>query len=185
MKRSLPTAQARGRASAGPHAGSIPPPVERETPSQHVISVAQATTGAAASVFAAQLVAALVAEGIAVAALVTTDDVHADAQAALAALVDAGARDSAWVRIPRDAAKAALARALVRFAPDAWVVVLGNALPILYHPLFCALVSTPHSTHLPDARVLAPLTELQVSAPTAKLASEIAKLLVQRVREAG
>ncbi|HEX2677496.1 MAG TPA: hypothetical protein VHM19_12670 [Polyangiales bacterium] len=142
-----------------------------------VIAIGQATVGPAASEFTVQLVRAMVAEQLDVSVLITTEDASADAQSVLSALVDAGAHDSTWLRVPHDAPKPALERALGRFSKDQWVIVLGNVLPIFYRPLFCALVSAPRSTDIPEARRIAPHADLQVSSPSEKLAVEIAKLI--------
>jgi hypothetical protein len=172
-KRALPSAHGRERAAGD----SVIPPAERAPLEQRVVAIAQATFGDAAAQFAVELVRAMLAEGLPVAALVTSDDPNADAQAVLSALHDAGARDTAWVRLPRDAPKPALERALARFAADDWLVVLGNTLPLFFRPLLCALVSAPRATHVPDAQRLARYAELQVTTPSPKLAAELAALI--------
>lgn len=178
MKRVLPTAHAREheRRSRSVHP-SPAPQSEREPLAGNVIAIAQATTGRAAMDFAAEVVRALIAEGEAVTALVATEDAAADAQAAMSLLMEAGAQATAWVRVPHEARKPELASALERFATQgAWVVVLGNVLPLYYRPLLCVLISAPRSTHLPDAARLAAFADLQATAPSSSLATEVARL---------
>jgi hypothetical protein len=175
VKRALPTA--RGRTSSRAPQRSVPPSAERSSLAQPVIALAQATLGSAAAELAVELVRALVAEGVAVSALVTTDDPSADAQRVLSQLHDAGARDTAWVRLSHAADKVELERALERFAKDQWLVVVGNTLPLYFRSELCVLVTAPHATHLSDAQRIAQYAHLQASAPTPKLAHELAKLI--------
>jgi hypothetical protein len=58
--------------------------------------------------------------------------------------------------------------------------VVGNVLPAVYQPLFCVVVSAARATHLPDSRRLRVLADLELSAPSAQMAGELAKLIARR-----
>lgn len=178
MRRSLPTAGKHARNYNAP-----PSPVERKDPGVPVIAIAQATSGNTGVKLAAELVKALVAEGLAVNALVTADDPSADAQSALTQLAAAGAKHVSVVRTAREHPELALAPALLHFATDELLVVLGNSLPFVYRPFFCIVVNPPRTTHLPEAQALRVRADLEVPAPAEALVLELAKLLARRHRQ--
>jgi hypothetical protein len=193
MKRGLPTVPGdgpprpeRGRTYSGSHA----PPAERVELEQKVIAVAHLNQGAAASRLAVQLCAAWVREGAPVSALVSIDNPagKAEAEAALAHMIEAGARQAVLVRKPDRDARAAVTHALEQLtgdgpaAPDqpaTWIVALGNTLPQLFRPYFTVVV-TGHRRNLTGAEPLVLQAQLEVTAPGEELATLLARRLLMR-----
>jgi hypothetical protein len=195
MKRGLPTVPGggpprpeRGRAHASGHA----PLAERTELEQKVIAVAHLNQGAAASRLAVQLCAAWVREGAPVSALVSIDSPAgaAEAEAALAHMIEAGARQAVLVRKPERDARAAVAHALEQLtgdraapeeqpAPTPWIVALGNTLPQLFRPYFTVVV-TGHRRNLTGAEPLVLQAQLEVTAPGEELATLLARRLLMR-----
>jgi hypothetical protein len=193
MKRGLPTVPGdgpprpeRGRAHAGSHA----PLAERGELEQKVIAVAHLNQGAAASRLAVQLCAAWVREGAPVSALVSIDNPagKAEAEAALAHMIEAGARQAVLVRKPDRDARTAVSHALEQLTgdgaespdqPATWIVALGNTLPQLFRPYFTVVV-TGHRRNLTGAEPLVLQAQLEVTAPGEELATLLARRLLMR-----
>ena len=190
MKRTLPTlpgnaparpgrghgdGRGRGRGSDHPI-----PPQERPPLDQQVIAIAHHQQPSAAHKLAVQLCAALVREGVEVAALVSIDAPAgaADAQVALAELIEAGARQATMLRRPDKEAAEAVQRALAQLAGSRFVLALGNTLPQLFRPYFTVVV-TGHRRMLADAGPLVLQAELEVTAPS----EELATLLARRIQQ--
>ena len=185
MKRSLPTVP--GNRAGRQHAGrdrhvhwgaERAHAAEREELERPVIAVAHVGQSAAAARLAVQLCAAFVREAVPVGGLITVDSGAAapEAQAAQAAMLEAGAREAVLVRKPETDARAALAHALDQLPATEWVVALGNALPQLYHPYFTVVVTGARRT-LTAVEPLVLLAELEVSAPGDELATLLARRL--------
>ena len=195
MKRTLPTLPGnafgpapafRGGAPARPGRGRARgsdrpvPPHERPQLEQPVIAIAHLHQGAIASKLAVQLCAALRREGVEVSALVSIDNPAGapEAQAALSALIEAGARQAIMLRKPDKDAAEAVQRALAQLAGARFILALGNTLPQLFKPYFTVVV-TGHRRVLADADPLVLQAELEVTAP----GEELATLLARRIQQ--
>jgi hypothetical protein len=177
VKRSLPSAGKHGRGQ------SSPAPARERAPLAHpVIAIAQATVGDVGTKLAAALVSALVHEGVTVNVLVTADDPNADTHSAMRELLPSGAARVSIVQVPREHPERVLQDAVDHFPDDALLVVLGNALPALFHPAFCVVVSAARTTHLPQAQRLRILADLELTSPSDTMVTELAKLLAHRYR---
>jgi hypothetical protein len=154
------------------------PPAERAVLDLPLIAVAHINQGAAAGRLATQLCAAFVREGVEVSALVSIDSPAsaAEAESALATMLEAGARQTVLVRKPERDAQSALAHALEQLAGAQWIVALGNALPQLFRPYFTVVV-TGHRRALTGVEPLVLQAELEVTAPGDELATLLARRL--------
>jgi hypothetical protein len=189
VKRSLPTLPA-GRAQGRGHghnqhdrnawrtAERAVPLAERSALDLPLIAVAHVNQAAAAARLATQLCAAFVREGVAVSALVTIDSTASapEAEAALATMLEAGARQTVLLRKPERDAQAALTHALEQLAGSEWIVAFGNTLPQLFRPYFTVVV-TGHRRALTGAEPLVLQAELEVTAPGDELATLLARRL--------
>ncbi|HEX7479891.1 MAG TPA: hypothetical protein VF331_18965 [Polyangiales bacterium] len=178
-KQRLPTL-AGGKHARRPETKRKPfvPRAERAPASRFVVAVVPGVLGDAPALFAAQLLAAFTELGVPTAALVTHDDAFAahEAEAALAQLLQAGARQSTLVRALGTDARTELGRALEAVPPTQLLLALGHALPMTYRVAFCVLVTGPH----PAASAEAAAADLVLASPTPRLASDLARVLSGR-----
>jgi len=193
VKRSLPTlptgraGRAGGRGQRRGHGQErspwqapdrVPPLAERVALDLPLIAVAHVNQTPAATRLATQLCAAFAREGVAVSALITVDSAAGapEAEAALASMLEAGARQTVLLRRPERDAQAALEHALEPLAGSEWIVALGNTLPQLFRPYFTVVV-TGHRRALTSAEPLVLQAELEVTAPGDELATLLARRL--------
>ena len=153
-------------------------PIERQELTQRVVAVAHVNQVEASRLLSTQLCAALVAEGKKVAALITVDNnaLAADAQAAFAGAIEAGASEAKLVR-KTDDDWTGLVPALEQLAEHSdWIVAWGNALPHFYKPYFTVVV-TGHRRDLAHAHPLVLQAQLEVTHPSPELATLLARKL--------
>jgi hypothetical protein len=153
-------------------------PVERPELAQRVVAVAHVNQLAESTQLAAQLCAALVAQGQTVAGLATVDTgaIAPDAEAAFAGMLEAGVRQAKLVR-KTDEGWSGLQAAVEQLgAGSDWIVAWGNALPHFYKPYFTVVVSG-HRRELTHADPLVLQAQLEVTAPSPELATLLARKL--------
>ncbi|MET0388708.1 MAG: hypothetical protein ABW321_22240 [Polyangiales bacterium] len=156
-------------------------PSDRPPLAQKVVAIAHVNQGAAAAKLAIELCAAFVREAGRVGALVTVDNaaLAPDAEAAFAAMLEAGAQPAKLMRKPAQEPSAALESALEELGSE-WVVALGNVLPQVFKPHF-TIVVTGHRRELATADPLVFQAQLEVTAPGPELATLLARRLTGAV----
>jgi hypothetical protein len=187
VKRSLPTLGDKRKAQASRTPRSLlPAPPERSVTSHPLVCVApvrlEAATWSAATGFCVDLTRALIeiVQGVCVIVTIDRPDFAGHAQTSFAQLADLGAREVKLVAVSDDPT-ATLGQVLGSLPDPGVIVSLGQALPLYFQPLMCAVVAGPNPTASGRHPALAAQADLEVSDPGAVLPREIANMLATRL----